>query len=136
MNKWKIAFLSIASIMAVLFIGGIMFSIHSHKDCSTFAVIGCDASMYEQESGIGYLTVVYGDAGHKREIKIRVNDAALQSTLSEAELENVIGVSVECTIPYKKLKEQHIAVENFNLLEHLQNDAFDNYLVLLDVFYK
>lgn len=72
-----------------------MFSIHNHKNYSVFAAIGCYASTYEQESGTGYLTIIYGGTEHKRAIKIKVSDVALQNTLSEAELENVIGINLE-----------------------------------------
>lgn len=135
MNK-KMVYLSGVSIIATLFIAGILFSVYNNRNYSAFVAIGCNASRYEQESGIGYLTVTYGNTGHERDIRIRVNDAALQNTLSETELENVIGVNLEFMVPFKILREQHIAVESFNLFEHLKNDTFDNYFVLLDVFYK
>lgn len=133
-KKW-IYFSLLAAVIAFSILGAVYF-VNSNKKCSSFIVLGCNASMYEQKSGVGYLTIVCDTLKSRREIIVKVEDVNLQNSLSESELENIIGVNLELTIPYKVLNNQHIDVNTFNPFEYLTTDTFDEYLVLLEVFYK
>ena len=136
MYKKKFVYLLLVAIVIVFSIFGALSYINNNKNCSSFIALGCDASMYEQKSEIGYLTIVYDNTINKRDIIVKVDDVNIQNSLSKSELANVIGVNLELKIPNKMLREQHIDVDKFNPFEHLTTDKFDDYLVLLDVFYK
>ena len=136
MYKKKFAYLLLVAIVIAFSILGALSYINNNKDSSSFIALGCDASMYEQKSEIGYLTINYDNTINKRDIIVKVDDVNLQNSLSKSELANVIGVNLELKIPNKILREQHIDVDNFNPFEYLTTDKFDDYLVLLDVFYK
>ena len=136
MYKKKWIYLSLLAAVIAFSILGALYFVNSNKEYSSFITLGCDASMYEQKSGVGYLTIVCDTLKSKREIIVKVEDVNLQNSLSESELENIIGVNLELTIPYKVLNNQHIDVNTFNPFEYLTTDTFDEYLVLLEVFYK
>lgn len=135
MNKKKFIYLSLLIIITFSILGA-LFLVNNSKEYSAFITIGCDARMYEQKSGVGYLTIDYDTYKNKREIIVKVEDVNLQDSLSKTKLSNVIGVHLELTIPYKTLNNHHIDVNKFNPFEYLTEDTFDEYLVLLDVFYE
>lgn len=130
--KRKTIYILITLIISICFIWGIISLFNRNKDYSILIAIGCDASSYKQEEGIGYLTIIY----NKRNINIKVEDINLKNSLSKEELNNVIGVNLKLTIPWEIIKEYHINIDNINPFEYLYNNIFDEYLVLQNVFYK
>ena len=130
--KRKTIYILMTLMISICFIWGIISLFNKNKDYSTLIGIGCEASSYKQEEGIGYLTIIY----NKRNISIKVDDINLKNNLSTEELSNVIGVNLKLTIPWKIIKEYHININNINPFEYLYNNIFDEYLVLQNVFYK
>ncbi len=135
MKKTKI-YLSIAVAVTVLVVLVSMSYLSNSKDFSTIIALGCDATRYEQKLGIGYLTINYPNSIINKEITIKVEDVTLQNDLSTADLNNLIGLNLNLTIPSKVLREQHIDVVRFNPFEYLNSGTYDDNLVLLAVFYR
>ncbi len=108
-----------------------MLFLDSKKDFTTLIALGCDACEYEQEAESGYLTIIYGT----REIPVKVENVCLQNSLSELDLDSIIGVNLQLTIPDSKWKELHFDVYKNNLFDLLRQNTLDGYLYLSEVFY-
>ena len=108
----------------------------SHRDYSAHMAFGCDALHYEQKTGTGFLSVRSSAAGQEKELRIRVEDSALQKQLSEMDLKNIIGVSATLTIPFETLRSLHMDAEQIDPFAVLNSESLAEGLVLVDVHEK
>lgn len=127
-SRKNVFFISIVSATVLTLVG--IWS-WNNRFYSNLISVGCSAVKYEQGAEKGYLTLDYNE----NQILVDVTDEKLQNTLSERNLEDVIGANLEVKIPVKILKEYHADLKQINAFEYLAGHIFDGYLTLSDVFY-
>lgn len=121
-------------IAIVLISSAIIWFFNRSKDFSTSMVVGCKAENYFEQESVGYFTVTLdGSSNVTKELKI--NDIELQKQLLNANLNDIIGISIIMTIPTKELKEAYpnsYYLESFNLL--YDTSQYDDYIIVTDIF--
>lgn len=119
----------LAVVCAVLFAVG-----RSPADYTAFSVTGCEASAYEEENGIGYLT--FTRAPGLAVNRVKVESPEIMAQLSDAELNTVIGINLDFVLPGKTIVEKNMNTERLDPLNLLDvSDEYEDYFTVTEVFF-
>lgn len=126
----------IAALAVILRVCGVEIRIRINPAYEGSSAVMCHADRYEQSGGTGYLTILCDTLEPTRPIPIKVEDAELQDELASRGTEDVIGVQVGFSVPYKVWSQNHVQGKQYNIWDEIvATDAYDQYLVLTQVFF-
>lgn len=103
------------------------------KDFSVSMVVGCEAEDFFQQESVGYLTIKFDNDSLTKILKI--DDIELQKQLLDANLHDIIGISIIVNVPTKELKNAFLDPNNLKGFDLLYDtNEYDDYIVVIDIF--
>lgn len=134
MEKKKASLIIILVLIMIL----IIFKYSHSKDFCSNIGIACSAKDYSQEKDYGYITIMLDNKQSTYATKkIKLEDQALQTQLSEIDLSNIIGINMILTLPEATIKEAHLDIRKTNVSDLLYStDSYDKYLVVTGISLK
>lgn len=127
------------SVTLLILLGIVVFSIYRRPDdgYSAFVALGCAAEEYNEEAGVGYLSLVVDTPDGSVIKRIKVEDADTKTSLSIIDPKEVIGVNMSLYLPKRFISENHLnvdAIDPFDLL--MFSNTYDDYFSIVDVSVK
>lgn len=126
--------------VTLLIMSGIaIFIIYKRSDdgYSAFVALGCAAEEYNEEAGVGYLSLVLDTSDGSVIKSIKVENADTKTYLSAIDPKEVIGVNMSLYLPKGFISENHLnanEIDPFDLL--VLSNIYDDYFSIIDVSVK
>jgi len=142
MNKAKkvalITAMAVVALAVVFYASGVQVSAwFGEKEHHSNIAMGCDPpTSYEQEDGVGYLTIPYANLDGW--LRMAVEDEALQKKLAQSDVGTVIGINLDVTVPNGAWREMYPEGREFDGFSYLGSQYANQdsgYLVVREVYY-
>ena len=111
---------------------------YDNRSIKSFSAVMCSANDFYTSGDSSYLEIVLDDEKHTVK-KIAMKDENVLKKISEASLQEIIGVNIASDIPKKVLEESHFNsdIDDFNPLQLLtETDKYDNFFEIVDVSFS
>lgn len=124
------------SVTLLILLGIVIFIIYRKPDggYSAFVALACAAEEYNEEAGMGYLSLVLDTPNGSVIKRIKVEDADIKTSLSAIDPKEVIGVSMSLYLPKQLILENHLNVNEINPFDLLMfSNVYDDFFSITDV---
>ena len=127
------------SVTLLILLGIVIFIIYKRTDdgYSAFVALGCAAEEYNEEAGVGYLSLVVDTPDGSVIKRIKVEDADTKTSLSAIDPKEVIGVNMSLYLPKRFISENHLnanEIDPFDLL--MFSNTYDDCFSIIEVSVK
>lgn len=127
------------SVTLLILLGIVIFIIYKRTDdgYSAFVALGCAAEEYNEEAGVGYLSLVVDTPDGSVIKRIKVEDADTKASLSAIDPKEVIGVNMSLYLPKRFISENHLnanEIDPFDLL--IFSNTYDDCFSIIEVSVK
>ena len=127
------------SVTLLILLGIVFFIIYKRSDngYSAFEALGCPAEEYNEEAGIGYLSLVLDTPNGSVIKRIKVEDADTKTSLSAIDPKEVIGVNMSLYLPKQFISENHLNANEIDPFELLMfSNTYDDCFSIIGVSVK
>ena len=127
------------SVTLLILLGIVIFIIYKRPDdgYSAFVALGCAAEEYNEEEGVGYLSLVVDTPDGSVIKRIKVEDADTKTSLSAIDPKEVIGVNMSLYLPKRFISENHLNANEINPFDLLVfSNTYDDCFSIIDVSVK
>ena len=127
------------SVTLLILLGIVIFIIYKRPDdgYSAFVTLACAAEEYNEEAGVGYLSLVVDTPDGSVIKRIKVEDADTKTFLSAIDPKEVIGVSISLYLPKQFISENHLNANEINPFDLLMfSNTYDDCFSIIDVSVK
>ena len=124
------------SVTLLILLGIVIFIIYKRPDdgYSAFVALGCAAEEYNEEAGVGYLSLVVDTPDGSVIKRIKVEDADTKTSLSAIDPKEVIGVNMSLYLPKRFISENHLNANEINPFDLLMfSNTYDDCFSIIDV---
>ena len=109
------------SVTLLILLGIVILGVYkrSNDGYSAFVALGCAAEEYNEEEGVGFLSLVVDTPDGSVIKRIKVEDADTKTSLSAIDPKEVIGVNMSLYLPKRFISENHLnanEIDPFDLL--------------------
>ena len=127
------------SVTLLILLGIVFFIIYKRSDngYSAFVALGCTAEEYNEEAGVGYLSLVVDTPDGSVIKRIKVGDADTKTSLSAIDPKEVIGVNMSLYLPKQFISENHLNANEIDPFELLMfSNTYDDCFSIIGVSVK
>lgn len=127
------------SVTLLILLGIVIFIIYERSDdgYNAFVALGCAAEEYNEEAGVGYLSLVVDTPDGSVIKRIKVEDADTKTSLSAIDPKEVIGVNMSLYLPKRLISENHLNANEIDPFELLMfSNTYDDCFSIIDVSVK
>ena len=127
------------SVTLLILLGIVIFIIYRKPEdgYSASVAIGCTAEEYNEEAGVGYLSLVVDTPNGSVTKRIKVEDADTKTSLSGIDPKEVIGVHMSLYMSKQLISENHLKTNEINPFDLLMfSNTYDGCFSIIDVSVK